>query len=589
MKKTTKRIFGKCLAVCLILITLGSLVFSLSSCTGGTSSATSWKMSDYTWEIKKDADGNDIASIDITEFNFIANLIADNSELKNKFLAASRGNGDVNADVSEYERGIAFTHTEYDIEKIVTTVTGSAWYNTRSEVDLEAAIAVLNAIIDDNSIAWHSKDTDLGAVQRIRDKWNEYLSNYKDNKSAANLAKLNECKDEAWLIAQLPSMHYSVSVNSDPGLFDYILIGVGWVMGKITNLLGGQYLVALLVFAIIIELAMLPIAIKQQKNTIGMAKLRPMIAKIEKKYAGRYDRATQQKKQQEIMELQQKSGFSPMSGCLPLIIQLIVVGFILYPIIQNPLQYMLNTSSEFGSALTQYVTSSKALGGLGISMKNGNVMEVLSYLNADNIQGITEFELLDMGSRFACLDNYIGLNAGQFNFNIFGLNGGLNPYFWSWLLVIPVLNLLAQLGSMWISKKIGGQPTAMATGPDGQTNAGSFQMMNLIAPILTLVIMFSVPAMIGVYWLIRTVLSTVTRVVVSRFMPAPKYTEEELREIEKAEREQRKAQKEMQNAPHRSLHYIDEDDYDELPDTPDTQSNIKRTDISSDDAPEIKD
>lgn len=589
MKKTTRRIMGKCIALCLILMTLGSLVFSLSSCTGDTSGSTAWKKSDYQWEIKKDADGNDIASIDITDFNFIAHLIANNSDLKNRFLAASRGNGDVNANVDEYERGIEFTHPDLDIETVVTVVTSSAWYNTRSEVDLNAAIAVLNAIIDDNSIAWNSKDTDLGAVQIIRDKWAQWLNNYKDDPSDANLAKLNECKDEAWLIAQLPALHYSVSVNSNPGLFDYILIGVGWVMGKITNLLGGQYLVALLVFAIIIELAMLPIAIKQQKNTIGSAKLRPMIAKIEKKYAGRYDRVTQQKKQQEIMELQQKSGFSPMSGCLPLIIQLIVVGFILYPIIQNPLQYMLNTSSEFGAALTQYVTAPEALGGLGIEMKNGNVMEVLSYLNADNIQGITGFELLDMGSRFACLDNYIGLNAGQFNFNIFGLNGGLNPYFWSWLLVIPVLNLLAQLGSMWVSKKVSGQPTAMATGPDGQTNAGSFQMMNLIAPILTLIVIFSVPAMIGVYWLIRTVLSTITRVVISRIMPVPKYTEEELREIEKAEREQKKAQKEMQNAPHRSLHYIDEDDYDELPDTPSTESNIKRTDISSDDAPEIKD
>ena len=84
----------------------------------------------------------------------------------------------------------------------------------------------------------------------------------------------------------------------------------------------GSYAVALLLFALLVKVIMLPLSIKQQKTQIKGAKLRPKIAAIEKKYAGRTDRKTLEKKQQEIMTLQQEEGYSPLSGCLPLLIQL---------------------------------------------------------------------------------------------------------------------------------------------------------------------------------------------------------------------------------------------------------------------------
>ncbi len=605
MTTTKKRMIGKCLALCLILITLGSIVFSLTSCAGDVGTSA-WKASEYKWDIEltvkdedgnpiKDADGKEIKeTISVSNYNFVANVIASNDDLKKQFLAASRGYASVDANPENYVYDRNITVKDPTIRKWVAYVTDSEWNTKRSDVSLASAVDVLQKIVDNDTAFHFDNNSDREVLNGLLENWKTRLEAYNAAVKSETLtdsivSNYEEAKDEVWAIAQLPAMHYGVNIQSSPGFFEYILYGFGWVMGGIAKLLGGQYLLALLVFAILIEAAMLPLAIKQQKNTVGMAKLRPMIAKIEKKYAGRYDRATQQKKQQEIMELQQKSGFSPMSGCLPLIIQLIIVGFILYPIITSPLQYMLNTNADFGNALTVYATSPVSLGGLGLNLRNGNVMEVLSHLNAENIGGITEFELLDIGSRFACLDNYTNINVGVFNFSLFGQNGGINPYFWSWLLVVPVLNLLAQFGSMWISKKIGGQPTpAMATGSEDQSKGG-FQMMNLIAPLLTLIVMFNVPAMIGVYWLIRTVISTVTRIAVAKAMPAPKFTEDEIKEIEKAEREARKAQKEMLNTPHRSLHYIDEDDYDELPETPQNESNQKKPDISGDDAPEIKD
>ena len=70
-------------------------------------------------------------------------------------------------------------------------------------------------------------------------------------------------------------------------------------------------------------------------------------------------------------------------------------------------------------------------------------------------------------------------------------------------------------------------------------------------------------------------------------MPIPKYTEAEIKEMEKAERERQKAQKAALKAQpkFRSLHYIDDDDYEELPEVK-NQADNKHV---SDDAPEIKD
>ena len=73
-------------------------------------------------------------------------------------------------------------------------------------------------------------------------------------------------------------------------------------------------------------------------------------------------------------------------------------------------------------------------------------------------------------------------------------------------------------------------------------------------------------------------------------MPIPKFTEEEIKAIRKAQREQQKAQKEVlkQQPKFRSLHNIDDDDYDELPEVI-NQNADKQKNKASGDAPEIKD
>ena len=72
-------------------------------------------------------------------------------------------------------------------------------------------------------------------------------------------------------------------------------------------------------------------------------------------------------------------------------------------------------------------------------------------------------------------------------------------------------------------------------------------------------------------------------------MPSPRFTEEQLKELRRQEKEVEKAARAAAKVTrHRSLHYIDEDDYDELPEAPQNESGKKSVEFKGD-APEIKD
>ena len=128
-------------------------------------------------------------------------------------------------------------------------------------------------------------------------------------------------------------------------LFDIIALPFGYVMQFCYWVAQGNYILSLLLFSFIMEILMLPFAIKQQKNSIKAASLRPKEMAIRKKYGGHTDQPTQQKMMMEIQEMQKKEGYSPFGGCLQLLIQFPIL-IALYNIVYNPLKYISGFSKE---------------------------------------------------------------------------------------------------------------------------------------------------------------------------------------------------------------------------------------------------
>ncbi|MBP7180299.1 MAG: membrane protein insertase YidC [Dysgonomonadaceae bacterium] len=97
-----------------------------------------------------------------------------------------------------------------------------------------------------------------------------------------------------------------------------------WFVLPIFNLLRNQGLtmgLIILILTLLVKLIILPLTYKSFTSTAKMRVLRPQIQEIEKKYPGQ-DQEMMMKRQKETMELYSKAGVSPMSGCLPMLLQM---------------------------------------------------------------------------------------------------------------------------------------------------------------------------------------------------------------------------------------------------------------------------
>lgn len=299
-------------------------------------------------------------------------------------------------------------------------------------------------------------------------------------------------------------------------------------MLSVFNNFTGSYLLALFIFAILVKLILLPFGIKQQKNSIKQAHVKPKEMAIRNKYKGRTDQPTQQKMQSEIMEIYQQEGYSPMSGCLPLLIQLPLI-MILYSVVTNPLKYICGYGDDVINTIVEYLSTAienfKYTGGRDIDLIQyfGNHLDGINEALAGG--GLTQidpstfpnFNFFGFGDPFL-LANNPSIDALT-NFTNLGL---------ALLILVPVLNFVLTLLTTWLNKKLTFQPM------QEQQSQGSMKFMNLFMAGMTTWIAFIVPAAIGIYWLFNNLLGMLQQFILAKAMPLPKFTEEDYK---KAERE----------------------------------------------------
>ncbi len=330
------------------------------------------------------------------------------------------------------------------------------------------------------------------------------------------------------------------------------------------NSITGNYILALLLFAVVAKLVLLPLDIKQQKSSIKQAKMRPKELAIRNKYKGRTDRATQMKMQQEIQDMYQKEGYSPFSGCLPMLIQLPLI-LILYAVIRSPLSYICGV----GADLVQ--TMADSLGSIFTEVKfnTADQLTMVSKIHELIAAGGENLEAFKAAIATANADFDFAAFADSLpNFTLFGQDFGRAPQelgFFSWLILIPVLNFVVQYFSTKLMKKFQPQPI----GQD-ESAQKSLKIMELTFPLMTFFFAFTMSASIGIYWIFQNIISLVERFILSKAMPLPTYTEAEIKEMEKAAKAQAKASRASGQSSARadgerprSLHRIDEDDDDE--------------------------
>lgn len=349
------------------------------------------------------------------------------------------------------------------------------------------------------------------------------------------------------------------------GIWEKVAIPFGWIIRVCYNLIP-NYAVALLIFAIIMKVILFPFGIKQQKNSMKQASLRPKEMAIRKKYAGREDKATQQKVQQEIMDLYQKENFNPMGGCLPLLLQFPIL-FALFSVIRNPLRYITGlTVSEIGAIgnrlIGEGVGSVKkfATGDLEILklIKDKENFELIADIVPDKLGAVSDLPNLTI---FGGLD----LSATpELKFNI--------------LILIPIITFITVFLSMKLTKKLTYQP--QQTG-DAKTSGA---IMDLMMPAMSTWFTFMYPAVLGLYWIFQNLLGVVQQVILKKMYPIPVFTEEDYKKAEKelmGKAEKKKKPQGPQKRHPKSLHHIDDDDMEVMEEKPKTETKKNDSIIES--------
>ncbi|HOJ16256.1 MAG: YidC/Oxa1 family membrane protein insertase [Caldisericia bacterium] len=101
-----------------------------------------------------------------------------------------------------------------------------------------------------------------------------------------------------------------------------LVMGLRWFLDFLSQKPIG-YGIGIILFSIIVKLALHPFNAAQLKSMSKMQELQPKIAEINKKY-----KDDAQKKADETMKLYREAKINPAAGCLPLIVQLIIVYFL---------------------------------------------------------------------------------------------------------------------------------------------------------------------------------------------------------------------------------------------------------------------
>lgn len=325
------------------------------------------------------------------------------------------------------------------------------------------------------------------------------------------------------------------------GIFNIFAEPLGWLMHWIYQW-ADSYFVALLIFTVVTRLVLFPLSIKNQKSQADRARLAPRLERIQKKYA--QDRQKMAQKQQELYE---KEGVKMTGGCLPMLVQMLVL-FSVIAVIYKPLTYMQQLPEQHINACITVAAES-------LDKNNKEEANILAQMNNEKSY-YRELYMLPLieENRDAMVARLVSdcqlteadatatvakIERAEKEFSIFGKSlltmpreFGIMPN-WTWIIVLAS-GLSAFLSSMLSMK----YSKASMSAEQQQMGGCSTNMMMYMMPLMSLVFSFTVPTGVAVYWTFSNLLAMVQTVVLNSMWNPAKIRAQA--EAEYAERRRKK-------------------------------------------------
>ena len=136
------------------------------------------------------------------------------------------------------------------------------------------------------------------------------VEKYNKYKKKIDISKLPKCET------------FKISDSNYEGLWENLLVKpLAWVLVNM-NKLFSNYGITIVLLGLLIRLILAPFTQKTAMQSENMKKVQPEIDKLNKKYEGKTDQESLQKKSMETMQLYKKYNINPFSSCLFAFIQI---------------------------------------------------------------------------------------------------------------------------------------------------------------------------------------------------------------------------------------------------------------------------
>ena len=278
-------------------------------------------------------------------------------------------------------------------------------------------------------------------------------------------------------------------------MLDAIATPFGWLMMRLYELTN-NFGWAIILFAIVVALVLLPFMAKSKKSMMRMSRLQPRMMELQKKHEG-----NPQKLNEEMARLYRENHVSPLGGCLWSLLPFPIL-LALYRAVVKPITIMMGVADELlapGGAIYEQLQA------LGYSMSNYTTSTNTFYEQIYQSKFISEH-----------FDQFSGLSDKlvQMDYSFLGLDLSQTPdwHFWSFdfsngtwvvlgLFLLPLISTGLSYLSMYVSRKINPQ---VGTSQQQQANASSMKTMMIIMPLMSLWIGYIMPAALCVYWIMNS-------------------------------------------------------------------------------------
>ena len=290
-----------------------------------------------------------------------------------------------------------------------------------------------------------------------------------------------------------------------------------WALDLIYSLVG-NYGWAVLIFTLLIRLVLMPLDIKSRKSMKAMQNVQPKIDELNKKYANDKDKLNQ-----KMADLYKKEKINPLSGCLPMLIQLPIL-FAMFAVMrevanEETIQMILEIKQNILAGIENYQPKLQSLLWIKNVFQPDSFMSTVVPAFGSTLPEITKasgtvtMEMIEEAKAFLQTNEYSAWAAN------YGNAVAYSAPLLMWTITIPkkfnglfILPIFSAVSQFFTSKFMNaGQQSSNAQ------QASTNKFMQWFFPLFSLWICATSNAAFSIYWMAVNIISIIQSVALNRY------------------------------------------------------------------------